>query len=491
MNQKRETLKSTESLKQIRIEIGLMYNWAVFVLILGACHAFLPVITPLQTRFKKLKENTVYYSKDVRHSKGLLHAEKDKVDHQLDISGKSKDTTKSANDKASTSTPVSFGSYLLERKQIEEDEIEKLKESQSANDVSSEGVVSPQPLPTNLNDISKQVISKTQESKKLKNVIFPENPIVSSYGNFSEWDEALQKFGKDAEETIASFMGSVEGKHRLGSPSEEDSKKESKEKIEKENRKQNKKRSNADPELIRELDESVTILNDSEKSGTWLSDIMKDTQLINVSDTNMIDYYSDEMSRGSDLDSTSILPLSGAEHIERIEVDMRRLATAIASTIETEEQWKTFCEDGGGALPLLECIHDGAREIRIGTVLDNLYDESVVGVVTEKPNAFQHACRASKALRDLCSISKSMSAIVTDGILRTNAAWSKTESERRFLFSWEENSGLFIDFVWLLRYASDADKLYKRAPDAMIPFLAAQQRRGSYPSLVYLIPSIS
>lgn len=383
-----------------------------------------------------------------------------------------KNGDKREGEKSSNRHPMSLGSYLLERKHIEEDEIEKLEASSNLNSTKDDDAVASPLTPKNLNDISKQAIAKVNEIKAQKNMSLTENPVVAP--NVSVFDDAIQRIASDAEETFASVMGSVEGKNISNFSSEEERKK--KEKPEKEKWKQKKKRLNADPELIREVDESVTIINTSEKPDIWVEELMKDIQLLNEDEPS--GFESASYVESEDLNMPASLPLSDPQHLGRIDLDMRRLATSIASTIETEEQWKTFCEDGGGVLPLLECIRDGAREIRQGLVMDDLYDESVVGVVIEKPNAFEHACRASKALRDLCAISKSMSAIITDGILRTNAFWSKTQSVKKGFISKEENSGLIVDLVSLLRYASDADKLYQHTPDSMIPFLAAQQRRG-------------
>lgn len=437
------------------------------VAMLPTTYAFIP-FTHLPTSRKIVPNNM----DDANLKAKNLGASQEAANSDVDIQVNDKKDSKNEGEKSAKHSPMSLGSYLLERKHIEEDEIEKLEANSNLNSTKDDDSLTIAPPPSNLNDISKQAIAKVNESKTQKSMNLTENQVVAS--NFSDFDEAIQRIANDAEEKLASIMGTVEGKGKSNASSKEEENK--KEKLQKEMKLQKKKRSNADPELIREVDESVTIINTSERPGIWVEELMKDIQLVN--DDVASEFQDADDAESIDPGVPPSLPLSDPQHLGRIDLDMRRLATAIASTIETEEQWKTFCEDGGGILPLLECIRDGAREIRQGLVMDDLYDESVVGVVTEKPNAFEHACRASKALRDLCAISKSMSAIITDGILRANASWSKTEHLKRGFISKEEHSGLIVDLVSLLRYASDADKLYQHTPDSMIPFLAAQQRRA-------------
>jgi hypothetical protein len=440
------------------------------VALLPTTYAFMP-FTHLPISRKILTNNM----DDANLKAKNLGASKEAANSDVDVQVDDKKDIKNEGKTSAKYSPMSLGSYLLERKHIEEDEIEKLEANSNLNSTKDDDSLKTVPPPSNLNDISKQAIAKVNESKTQKSMNLTENQVVAS--NFSDFDEAIQRIANDAEEKLALIMGTVEGKGK-NNPSSEEEEKNMKENLQKEMKLQKKKRSNADPELIREVDESVTIINTSERPGVWVEELMKDIQLVN--DDVASEFQNADDAESIDPDVPPSLPLSDSQHLERIDLDMRRLATSIASTIETEEQWKTFCEDGGGILPLLECIRDGAREIRQGLVMDDLYDESVVGVVTEKPNAFEHACRASKGLRDLCAISKSMSAIITDGILRANASWSKTEHLKRGFISKEEHSGLIVDLVSLLRYASDADKLYQHAPDSMIPFLAAQQRRGKW-----------
>jgi len=54
--------------------------------------------------------------------------------------------------------------------------------------------------------------------------------------------------------------------------------------------------------------------------------------------------------------------------------------------------------------------------------------------------AFQAACSACRALRDLCAINPEVSTVLTDGILRANEAWNKT---------------LMTDFCTMLKYVNE------------------------------------
>ena len=126
-----------------------------------------------------------------------------------------------------------------------------------------------------------------------------------------------------------------------------------------------------DLEQIREVDESISILTGS---GSLLGrkEIMKDIEILpSESDaTTTASSYPSTIppaSERSTMDLPLPLPLSDDRHNARIELDMRRLAVSIASGIENEDEWKAFGQDGGGILPLLECVRDGARDIRDGT----------------------------------------------------------------------------------------------------------------------------
>lgn len=358
---------------------------------------------------------------------------------------------KEKSSETSFSSIMSLGSFLLQRKAIEEDEIEKLK--------SREGKEKMQQI--------SNVDKESDETNRVK-AVGPLNPTDVQ----REFDEALQKFASDAETTIASFIdtynqGAVgEDKKLKGKKMTDKVKKQPKKlTIPKSKDEQKEEENRIDPELIRELDASISILTGS-GSEIGRREILKDIEMLrDVTSTSS----SMRQRRGGevqDVDNkvTNLLPLSDPRHTARIEIDMRRLAVNIASNIESIDQWKSFCEDGGGILPLLECIRDGAREVREGQLLTqgNDYDGlGMLGLVEQREAAFEAACKACKALRDLCVISKPFSAVITDSILRADVMWAnavdvESKTEKKQLFK----GGILFDLAFLIKYSMDSDKLY-------------------------------
>jgi Patatin-like phospholipase len=186
--------------------------------------------------------------------------------------------------------------------------------------------------------------------------------------------------------------------------------------------------------------------------------------------------------------------LSGPEHyLDRIERDRRHLAVSVAASIDTVDQWRQFTRERGGIFPILETIREGARIIeeqeqaskqvqsKTGTKITSqktsLFDEFSTAAVrsewngfTGRPSSasfgdgipasargdyleetFQMACLACRSVRDLCAISPELAAVITDSILRANAAW---------------NGGVMQDFQTLLKYSSEytAEKNKVRPP---------------------------
>lgn len=148
------------------------------------------------------------------------------------------------------------------------------------------------------------------------------------------------------------------------------------------------------------------------------------------------------------------LPLSDPDHYRnRIDKDMRHMAIAIASNVDFEWQWRLFCEEGGGLYPLIHCIRDGAKSIQEGESLAEEEGEDLFGLSDQHQEAVAAATAACRNLRDLCSISPEFSAVVTDGILRADAALSmaipnEDEPESSECLS----GGLLSDLITLLRY---------------------------------------
>ncbi len=133
------------------------------------------------------------------------------------------------------------------------------------------------------------------------------------------------------------------------------------------------------------------------------------------------------------------MPLSMPEHYdERITRDMRHLAVSISSNVDEVWQWRLFCKQKGGIVPLLKCIQEGARFIREHINERGSKEfEFTEFAADQHEETFMAACTACRALRDLCAISPELSAVITDGILRSNDLWE---------------TGPLSDFVTLLQH---------------------------------------
>ena len=152
---------------------------------------------------------------------------------------------------------------------------------------------------------------------------------------------------------------------------------------------------------------------------------------------------------------------SHPEHYEdRIGRDMRYLAVSIAASIDKPWQWKLFFDEGGGVVPLLECIRDGARSVEQGgkDFLDDGDVEGTDGLKEQHEASFAAACTACRALRDLSALSKDFAAVVTDDILRVNDQWRSCVVEDSG-YDCSAN-GLISDLLILLKHANEAEKFY-------------------------------
>ena len=155
---------------------------------------------------------------------------------------------------------------------------------------------------------------------------------------------------------------------------------------------------------------------------------------------------------------------------------------SIAASIDKPWQWKLFFDEGGGVLPLLECIRDGARSVEQGGA-DFLDDGDVEGTNTLKEQheaSFAAACTACRALRDLSALSKDFAAVVTDDILRVNSQWMSCVVEGSGYDC--SSGGLISDLLILLKHANEAGRFYK-APRkgsrrASFSLSNRRQRRG-------------
>ena len=170
------------------------------------------------------------------------------------------------------------------------------------------------------------------------------------------------------------------------------------------------------------------------------------------------------------------LPLSDPDHYHnRIDKDMRHMAVAIASNVDFDWQWKLFCEEGGGLYPLIHCIRDGAKSIREGESLAEEEGEDLFGLSDQHQEAVAAATAACRNLRDLCSLSPEFSAVVTDGILRADAALSMaTPNEEAPESSECLSGGLLSDLITLLRYGQRGLQPFAPAPSTSSPKPKAQ-----------------
>lgn len=156
------------------------------------------------------------------------------------------------------------------------------------------------------------------------------------------------------------------------------------------------------------------------------------------------------------------MPLSLPEHYdERIGRDMRHLSVSIASNVDEVWQWRLFCREKGGIVPLLKCIQEGAKRIQERVNKVGSRDSQFAEFADEE--TFMAACTACRALRDLCAISPELSAVITDGILRANDLWG--------------TDGPLSDFVTLFHHATDVE-LKREARE--IFRLNRRNRRGEF-----------
>ena len=155
-----------------------------------------------------------------------------------------------------------------------------------------------------------------------------------------------------------------------------------------------------------------------------------------------------------------VMPLSRPDHYrDRIGRDLRHLGVSIASRVEDADSFRLFCQqtENSGVIPLVECIHEGATMIREqpsgGVNMDAVYDDvsetapQFSNLLLRQYNIYEEnfmaASSACRVLRDLCAVSPEMSAVVTDNLLRANAAYYEDDT----------SSSLMADFCTILQYA--------------------------------------
>eukprot|EP00574_Skeletonema_japonicum_P001739 CAMPEP_0201738156 /NCGR_PEP_ID=MMETSP0593-20130828/44245_1 /ASSEMBLY_ACC=CAM_ASM_000672 /TAXON_ID=267983 /ORGANISM="Skeletonema japonicum, Strain CCMP2506" /LENGTH=713 /DNA_ID=CAMNT_0048232287 /DNA_START=41 /DNA_END=2182 /DNA_ORIENTATION=- len=219
---------------------------------------------------------------------------------------------------------------------------------------------------------------------------------------------------------------------------------------------------------MKELDESVNQLSITDN-------LMNDIQVVPNSQNSKSNIESTTLE--GDVIGQDILRLSYPEHYKnRIGRDMRHLAVSIAASIDQPWQWKLFFDEGGGVLPLLECIRDGARSVEKGRADGDVEGQQLRLEQQQYEASFAAACTACRALRDLSALSKDFAAVVTDDILRVNEQWSTcvVEGEGFNCYS----GGLISDLLILLRHANEAESFYNGRGDERKGLL--RRRRSSF-----------
>jgi hypothetical protein len=218
-----------------------------------------------------------------------------------------------------------------------------------------------------------------------------------------------------------------------------------------------------DYESAKSLDDAVVRLSGDVKSHLVGLEVLPLNELYQA--------QKEQLSAASATSQADLLPLSRPQHYrDRIGRDRRQIAASITTSSDTPAQWRLFCQEGGGLYPLLETIREGARSIRQEysltqpeTWLQSNHEESLI--------ASSNACRA---IRDVCAVSPEIAAIVTDGILRTNAAWG---------------GGLLKDFCTMLEYANDyteAKTSRKKKKDSPFRLLRRNKREVRVRCMLYV-----
>ena len=185
-----------------------------------------------------------------------------------------------------------------------------------------------------------------------------------------------------------------------------------------------------DIETAKELDDAVRPLTGSRDQ------LLQDVQVLPLSPLYQ---QAPATTATTAKDDDDVLTSQREQYIHRIGRDMRMLALKIVASTETTAQWRLFCQENAGLFPILETIREGARSI-IQKSKNEPTDGGFGLTGMDEEETFRAACSACRAVRDLCAISPEQAAVVTDGVLRANAAWK---------------GGLMQDFCIMLRYANE------------------------------------
>jgi hypothetical protein len=226
-------------------------------------------------------------------------------------------------------------------------------------------------------------------------------------------------------------------------------------------------------EAAKELDDAVQVMSQTDRMALADIRVLEMPSLYKVFPTTTTETstQSEQPQQPPQHLDLPTMPLSQPEHYrDRIGRDMRHLAVSIASSVENIAQWRFFCQQqqSGGLVPLLECIREGAKNIRENNSAETatiLFSESPLH--TQYEESFLAASSACRALRDLCAISPELSAVITDDLLRANAAYS-------------EETTLMTDFCTLLQYANEHAEFDSKNKAATFSISGRRNRRGEF-----------
>lgn len=196
-----------------------------------------------------------------------------------------------------------------------------------------------------------------------------------------------------------------------------------------------------DWETAKELDGAVKWLD-----GTELME--QPMQVLPLSSLYRI--YETPKDDDDDDDDVTVSPIPSSEAANdpfagRLTRDIRLLALNILASTETVEQWKTLARETEGLFPILEIIRQGAAAIRKTSTEES---DATAYTFESTEQAYRAACSACRVIRDLSALSPDLAAVITDTILRANAAW---------------DGGLMRDFSAILQHANDyTEKKFRR-----------------------------
>jgi len=130
------------------------------------------------------------------------------------------------------------------------------------------------------------------------------------------------------------------------------------------------------------------------------------------------------------------------------------VAVSVASNVDNLEQWRLFCDEGGGLQSIFQSLRVSARLISVA-------DSGETYTVNDVEAAFNTSSMACRALRDLCALSPELSAVITEDILDASSSKSFFEDEKNLITDNNNNNnrkkdapgGIVASLVSLLNFS--------------------------------------